>query len=669
MNKRNFTGLAAISSFLAACGGGGGDSSGGSVSNGTTGNGGNLGNTGNPNNPPISQPTTPNSPNTTPDNPTTNPPSNPPSNPGSSTGTDPVNTGGNNTGNTGGNNTGGNTNNPGDTTAPVTGGVYIYSKPNNQYEAARFLLQTQFATNLTEINSLVGNNYVDYLNAQFNMPILGTASDWVNSRGYNVADNHAYFDNTYLCDFPTWQQVFTAKDNLRKKVALALSEFFVVSINGLNISWRTNTIASWWDMLNSKCFTTYRELLGAVTLHPAMGTYLNLAGSKKENSAGRQPDENYAREVMQLFSLGLYQLNIDGTEKTDGSGNKIDTYTQNDITNLARAFTGWNYNQSQNSYTAVTISGVSRNVPNSYYTTLPMVFNAGDHSTQPASFLGANMPADGASALTAALDTIANHPNVAPFFCKQMIKKFVTSNPSREYVARVASVFNNNGAGVRGDLKAVFSCIFLDPEARNPANVAIPTFGKVREPMHRFIQWGKTFKLNSKFGSWKLGDLTSNLGQSPFRSPSVFNFFRPNYVPPSTQLAALNLTGPEFQIINESTVSSYINFMQSVIKSGFLVSGPDVPYNNTSTANDGYDIAPDYTEALAFINDSTALVNYLDLILNAGMTSETNKKTIISAIDSFGINTTNVGTVDNRLNKLASAILLIMSNTDYIIQK
>lgn len=619
MDKRNFTGLAALSSFLAACGGGGGDSSG----NGNTGNN-------NSNTDGGSTPTNP-----------TNPPTNPPTEPGNNGGTN-------------------------DPTGPVTG---VYTKPNNQYEAARFLLQTQFGTNLNEINSLVSSTYKDYLNTQFNMPISGTAWDWLNSRGYNVVDNRAYFDNTYHCDFPTWQQIFTAKDNLRKKIALALSEFFVVSINGLNISWRAHNIASWWDMLNTKCFTTYRELLGAVTLHPAMGTYLNLAGSRKENSAGRQPDENYAREVMQLFSLGLYQLNIDGTEKTDGSGNKIDTYTQSDITNLARALTGWNYNQSQNSPTSIVISGVSRNVPNTYYTTLPMILNAGDHSTQASNFLGASVPADGTSALNAALDTIANHPNVAPFFCQQMIKKFITSNPSREYVARVATVFNNNGSGVRGDLKAVFSSIFLDPEARNNSNVTIPTFGKVREPMHRFIQWGKTFNLTSKFGSWKLGDLTGNLGQSPFRSPSVFNFFRPNYIPPSTQLAALNLTGPEFQIVNESTVSSYINFMQNTLKSGFLVSGPDVNYNNTSTPNDGYDIAPDYTEALTYITDSNALVNYLDLILNAGLTSENNRKLIISAIESFGINSNNPGTTDSRLNKLASAILLIMSNTDYIIQK
>lgn len=656
MDKRNFTGLAAISSFLAACGGGGSDSSGGvsNVGNGGTTNNGNTGNTGN--NPPVNPPTNTGGNTDSGSNPTnggntsTTPPNTTPNNPDT----------GSNSGNTGG------TNNP---TEPVTGGVAIYSKPNNQYEAARFLLQTQFGTNMSEINSLVGSTYIDYLNSQFNMPISTTASDWLNSRGYSVVDNHSYFDNTYHCDFPTWQQVFTAKDNFRKKIALALSEFFVVSINGLNITWRANNIASWWDMLNAKCFTTFRELLGSVTLHPAMGTYLNLAGSKKENSAGRQPDENYAREVMQLFSLGLYQLNIDGTEKTDGSGNKIPTYTQSDITNLARALTGWNYNQSQNSVTSIVINGVNHNVPNTYYTILPMILNGGDHSTASANFLGVNMPGDGAAALNAALDTIANHPNVAPFFCKQMIKKFVTSNPSREYVARVASVFNNNGAGIRGDLKAVFASIFLDIEARNPANVSNPTFGKVREPMSRFVQWGKTFKLNSKFNSWKLGDLTSNLGQSPFRSPSVFNFFRPNYVPPSTQLAALNLTGPEFQIINESTVSSYINFMQNIIKNGFLVSGPDVPYNNTSTQNDGYDIAPDYTEALNYIYDSNALVNYLDLILNAGLTSDSNKKIIVSAIESFGINNNNLGTLDNRLNKLASAILLIMSNTDYIIQK
>lgn len=547
-------------------------------------------------------------------------------------------------------------------------GVYTYQKPNNEIEAARFLLQTQFNTNLNEINSLLGSTYQDYLTNEFNSAVSMTAWDWLNSKGYNSIDSNSFFDSSYPGDNVLWQQLISSKDNFRKKIAIALSEIFVVSLNGINMAWRIYAIASWWDMLNAKCFTTYKELLSAVTLHPAMGNYLSLAGSKKETSAGRQPDENYAREVMQLFSFGLYELNLDGTEKIDSSGNKIPTYSQSDITNLARGLSGWNYDQSQNVYTPITINGNLRNVPNTFFTTLPLKLNPNDHSTNPATFLGVTLPSDGSAALNVALDTIANHPNVGPFFCKQLIKKLITSNPSTDYVSRVASIFNNNGNGVRGDLKSVLMAIYLDPEARNPANISLSSFGKVKEPMHRFIQWARTFNLNSKYGYWKLGDKTTSLGQSPLRSPSVFNFFRPNYVPPSTQIATLNLTAPEFQIVNESTVSSYINFMQNSLKSGIYVNAPDIP-SNGNNANNGYDMVPDYTEALSYITDSTSLINYLDLILNYGQTSDSNKKLIISAIDSFGVTATSNSSSSMQLNKLASAILLIMSNTDYIIQK
>lgn len=568
----------------------------------------------------------------------------------------------------GGSDNGGNTDNSGGT-GSVGGNNNDYSKPSSKEEAARFLLQSQLNTSVSEINSLFSSNYKDYLTNQFNLPVSQSAVDWLNSKGYNAVDNYAYFDNTYPGDCVIWQQLFKSNDNLRKRISLALSEFFVVSLSGLNMAWRSHAIASWWDMINNHCFSTYRELLYFVSTHPAMGNYLNIAGSKKENAAGRQPDENYAREVMQLFSIGLYQLNSDGTEKTE-NGKYIDTYNQSDITNLAKIFTGWNYDNSQNVPTTIVISGNTRNVPNTLYTILPMTFNSADHSSGAATFLGSTVAAgtDGYVRLNSALDIIANHSNVAPFFCKQMIKKLVTSNPSNAYVSRVVSVFNNNGNGVRGDLKSVFSAILLDPEARNLSNINNPSFGKVREPMLRFIQWGRTFSLNSKFGYWKIGDRSSNFGQSPLRSPSVFNFFRPNYVPPNTQLALSQMTAPEFQIVNESTVSSYINYMQNVLKTGIYVNAPDVP-NATSNSNNGYEVLPDYTEALNYVNVSTDLVNYLDLILNAGQTSTNNKNLIVSAIDSFGVTTTSNSSNTLKINKISAAILLIISSADYIIQR
>ena len=199
-----------------------------------------------------------------------------------------------------------------------------------------------------------------------------------------------------------------------------------------------------------------------------------------------------------------------------------------------------------------------------------MSVKASDHSTLEARFLGAVVPANtpAPEALRIALDTLFNHPNVGPFFARQMIQRLVTSNPSPAYVARVARRFNDNGAGIRGDLQAVWTAILLDDEARGPDSLSAPAAGKLREPMVRFIQWARTFSASSANGRWLLDDLSGSIGQSPLRSPSVFNFFRPGYVPPSTSLAEAGATAPEFQIVNETTVGAYLNFMQTTIERG-----------------------------------------------------------------------------------------------------
>lgn len=183
---------------------------------------------------------------------------------------------------------GNNDNNTGNNGGSGSGGGYNdSSKPLTKEEAARFLLQSQLNTSSSEINSLLSSTYQDYLNTQFNMPISQSAVNWLNSKGYNAIDNYAYFDNTYPGDCAIWQQIFQSNDNLRKRISLALSEFFVVSLSGLNMAWRSHAIASWWDMINQHCFSTYRELLYYVSTHPAMGNYLNIAGSESPRPKGR----------------------------------------------------------------------------------------------------------------------------------------------------------------------------------------------------------------------------------------------------------------------------------------------------------------------------------------------------------------------------------------------
>lgn len=546
-----------------------------------------------------------------------------------------------------------------------------YPAPRSDAEAARFLLQAQAYASTTDIASVRSGTFAAWLSAQYAKPIGPTGWDWLNARGYATIDSTTrYFDNTYPGDYMIWNQLMTAPDALRKRCALALSEFFVVSLSGLDFAWRSHAIAAWWDLLAAHAFGNFRQLLEAVTLNPAMGYYLNTKGNLKEDPAkGRLPDENYAREVMQLFSIGLYQLNLDGTPKTDAQGNRIESYSQADVTNLARVFTGYDVDLSQNVNTFDAV--LNRNIPNTTPARLPMVLNASRHSTLAATFLGVTIPANtpGAAALATALDTLANHPNVGPFFGRQMIQRLVTSNPSPAYVARVAAAFNNNGAGVRGDLKAVWSAILLDDEARSPAGLTQASFGRLREPMLRFVQWGRTFGIRSAAGSWKIGDLgnpATQLGQSPLRPPSVFNYFRPGYVPPSTALAANRSVAPEFQLVNESSVGGYLNYMQGVIRNGVYVNAPDQP-NAGSNASNGYDITAAYIAELALVTDAAALVRRLALLLCADQLSASTQTLIVNALNATPVTAASTDSVKS--NRVAAAVLMVMASAEYLVQK
>ena len=546
-----------------------------------------------------------------------------------------------------------------------------YKTPASDQDAVRFLLQAQFSASDAEVQAVRTQGYAAWLDAQFNAPASMTAFAWLNSRGYDAINNATrYYDNTYPGDYMAWHQLMASTDAVRKRVTLALSEFFVVSLVGLTFSWRSHSAAAWWDVLAANAFGNYRQLLEAVTLNSAMGIYLNTKGNLKENVAiGRAPDENYGREVMQLFTLGLYQLNLDGTEKRGADGSKLETYSQNDITNIARVFTGWDFDQTQNVNTVEPVQG--RTIPNTAFTQLPMRLNPANHSTLASNFLGATVPAgsDGTAALKIALDTLFNHPNVGPFFGKQMIQRLVTSNPSPAYVARVTSAFNNNGAGVRGDLKAVFSAVLLDDEARGPAGLTQTGFGKLREPIVRLVQWGRSFGIASARGSWKIGDLSNpatQLGQSPLRSPSVFNFFRPGYVPPSTALSAAQVPAPEFQLVNESSVGGYLNYLQVAIRNGIFVNAPDLP-NAASDAANGYDITAAYSAELPLAADAQGLVKRLGLMLCAGQLSDASQTLIVNALNATPV--TAASSDSAKRDRVAAAVFLVMASADYLIQK
>nr|WP_315494583.1 DUF1800 domain-containing protein [uncultured Rhodoferax sp.] len=550
-----------------------------------------------------------------------------------------------------------------------------YSRANTPEEAARFLLQAQFSASDAEIAAVQKHTYSDWLAQQFDAPLGQTGWDWLNERGYGSIDNTTrYFDHFYPGDYMVWNQLMTAPDAVRKRLALALSEFFVVSLTGLDFAWRSHAMAHYWDTLARHALGNFRDLLEEVTLNPAMGHYLNTKGNQKENAVtGRVPDENYAREVMQLFTIGLVQLNPDGSEKTGANGQRLETYTQSDVTQLARVFTGYDFDQRQNVTVVIDPEG-KRKVGNTNFAKQHMALTANRHSEQEVRFLGTTIApkTSGADALKKALDTLFQHPNVGPFFGKQMIQRLVTSNPSPAYVARVSAVFADNGAGVRGDLRAVFAAILLDDEARSPAGLSNPQFGRLREPMLRLVQWGRTFGIASAQGSWKIGDLSNpatQLGQSPLRSPSVFNFFRPGYVPPATQMAANGAAAPEFQIVTESSVAGYINYLQGVVRNGIYVNDPDLPNNVSNSKNPkaGFDIKASYTPELALAADAKALVARLNLLLCAGQLPAALQARMVTALNATPLNATSPS--DKRLDRVAAAVLLTMAAPQYLVQK
>jgi uncharacterized protein (DUF1800 family) len=547
---------------------------------------------------------------------------------------------------------------------------YSFKTASTDEEASRFLLQAQFSASPAEISSVRTQGYATWLAAQLDAPVATTGVQWLDLRGYGTLDARtSYFDHSYPGDFMIWQQLMKSSDAVRKRLALALSELFVVSLNSLNIEWRSHAIAQYWDTLVNGTRSNFRTLLEDITLNPAMGLFLNTRGNQKEDAKGRQPDENYAREVMQLFTIGLYQLNPDGTEKRAGDGSKLATYAQADVSNLARVFTGYDLDTSQDQKTTVAYTGYTRNIGNTTPVTRRMVLTASKHSTLAATFLGTTIVAgtDGTAALKTALDTLFNHPNVGPFVGRQLIQRLVTSNPSPAYVARVAGVFDNNGMGVRGDMGAVFGAILLDDEARGPDGLASRSFGRLREPMVRFVQWGRTCGLESAAGSWKLDDLSDagRLGQNPLRAPSVFNFFRPGYVPPSTAIAAANQVAPEFQIVNETTVGAYLNYMQDRIRYGIYVDTPAIPEHNY--INYVPDIAASYSGELALVLDTTALVKRLNLLMCAGQLSADTQNRMIAALNATNINA--ASSADAKLNRVCAAVLMVLASPEYLIQK
>lgn len=504
-------------------------------------------------------------------------------------------------------------------------------------QASRFLAQASMGATSEQIARVQAVGYAGWLDEQFALPASQSRWDWMVAHGF-----HAYeFRNTEAgADACQWIKLLSAPDTLRQRVTLALSEILVAAVAGFTgHGWSNFSAAAYLDLLEANAFGNYRTLLEKVTLSAPMGEFLTYRNNAKfDVKTGAMPDENYAREIMQLFSIGLVQLNLDGSPKLS-TGLPTETYALADVTGLARVFTGWNYD----------MAGTTSDTPD--FKRRPMTQTAARHESGAKTFLGTTIPAgtDGARSLTLALDAIFAHPNVAPFISRQLIQRLVCSNPAGAYVARVATVFNNDGSGVKGNLRAVIRTILLDDEARSDARLQDASFGKLREPILRFAGWARAFKASSPSGQWAIGNTSdpgTRLGQSPLRSGSVFNFFRPGYVPPNSAIGAAGLVAPEFQITNESTVIGYINFMQAVISRGVA------------------DVKGDYAALMPLADTSQSLLEHINLVLAAGQLSPATVALIKGGIDAMAS-----GTDAARLNRIYAALVMVMAAPEYIVQK
>lgn len=512
--------------------------------------------------------------------------------------------------------------------------------PITTAEAFQFLNQSTFGATLGEAQDVIDLRYAAWIDQQMATPV-SLQLPYLRS-----LPRPAILAQLQADRVDKWfRNVVNGDDQLRQRVAFALSEILVVSQLGALVD-APYSLADFYDKLAQNAFGNYRDLLEIVTLHPAMGVYLSMLGNQKPNPAlNIRPDENYARELMQLFSIGLVELNVDGSVRTDGRGQPIPTYDQAVIEGFAHVFTGWNYAG------AASFEQAFRNDNNQ---TVPMQLYPDYHDSGEKLLLnGVTIPAGqtGDQDMQAALDNIFNHPNVAPFVAIRLIQRLVTSNPSPGYVARVAAAFNNNGSGVRGDLGAVVRAILLDPEARPAMHMEID--GKLKEPLLRLTQLWRAYDGASQSGAFPLAPAYIIFGQGPQQAPHVFNFFSPFFAPPG-EFRNSGLVAPELQIATEYQNTFITNYF-------FLLA-----FNwNSAAQNPGEDdVLIDIADEMAVADDTNALVDLVADKLLGGTLSSSLRAEMVNMIDRV-----RVAAPGNTAALAAEAIYFVIASPEYAYQR
>lgn len=555
---------------------------------------------------------------------------------------------------------------------------------NPRFEAGRFLAQSTMGPTDDLIQQLLDseNDFEGWIDAQFNVPSTHTTpmmdSIWSDLVDFYVAlgreEEDLFGPYSIHFDYAYWQNMMTNDDHLRYKIAEVLSQILVISEQSDIGGWG-ESMSGYYDMLLDNAFGNYRDILEEVTYSFQMGYYLSHFNNAKGNpDANTSPDENYAREIMQLFSIGLFELNQDGSLVLDGDGNSIPTYGQDEIQEFAKIFTGLGVGvlEYPDSWPYTPFFGLGTWAAKKDE---PMVMYEDFHETSEKFLLnGLVIPANqtGDQDISDALDNLFNHPNVGPFIGTLMIKRLVKSNPTPAYVERVAMAFNDNGNGERGDMKAVIKAILLDEEARSGAAMFDPSAGRAKEPFSMYTAFARGIDLNSPSGRI-IGHnvpITEVAGQGLMRSPTVFNFYLPNHQPVGP-ITDAGLTSPELKLHNTSSAVTWPNMIYAIL---FWESGPlynwesfrDLDDLSTPDVCEGCvdfidDIEIDFNQFMPYHENPEILVNEIDKVFTYGQLSEETRNIIVPILDDY----TWPWNDDWREERVRAAIYFVLFSPDF----
>ncbi len=517
-------------------------------------------------------------------------------------------------------------------------------------DAYRLLKQASFGATealMNEVKQVGVTAWVDNqlnMTAQSSMPAMAfyptqAATNCTNNGVANSPETICARDNysIFQLQLRFTQNALTKQDQLRQRVAFALSQMLVTS--GADNTIMPYGMAKYQQLFLDNAFGNYKDLLTAVTLSPAMGDYLNMANSNKPDlTRGIAANENYAREIMQLFSIGLFDLNLDGTYKKDLGGNLIASYSQATVENLARVFTGWTYANFNNA------TPPTRNNP--AYFDFPMLPVESNHDTGSKTLIGGFVIPAGQTAtqdLNMAINHLYAHPNVGPFISKQLIQKLVSSDPSPAFVTRVATIFNNNGSGVKGDLKAVVRAILLDPEARGPIKTD-PGIGKLKEPVLMALSAYRGLG-GVNDGVWVRTQYAA-MSQDLFRAPTVFNYYVPDHTISNGKL------GPEFEILTSTTAFGRTNFLRNVTNVNYSLDATVVGATGTTI---------NWAPFQALAGNPAALVDKLSWLFAAGALSTSSQQQIVNAINAI--------TSTDTLTRARTAAYLVLTSSQFQVDR